>query len=118
MDFNAAVIKRRLVEKLGPTENVPASPAAPASTTVDLAPLLAIADDASFVRESYLRIFGRECDVGGFVHYRELLRNHFSRRVMILQLVESAEAKGGGTSAFVTVARRAGSYPAPVGCRP
>ena len=96
MDFNAAVIKRRLVEKLGPTENVPASPAAPASTTVDLAPLLAIADDASFVRESYLRIFGRECDVGGFVHYRELLRNHFSRRVMILQLVESAEAKGGG----------------------
>ena len=96
MDFNAAVIKRRLVEKLGPTENVPAGPAAPASTTVDLAPLLAIADDASFVRESYLRIFGRECDVGGFVHYRELLRNHFSRRVMILQLVESAEAKGGG----------------------
>lgn len=84
------------MEKLGPTENVPASPAAPASTTVDLAPLLAIADDASFVRESYLRIFGRECDVGGFVHYRELLRNHFSRRVMILQLVESAEAKGGG----------------------
>ena len=84
------------METLGPTENVPAGPAAPASTTVDLAPLLAIADDASFVRESYLRIFGRECDVGGFVHYRELLRNHFSRRVMILQLVESAEAKGGG----------------------
>ncbi|MCX6605200.1 MAG: FkbM family methyltransferase [Acidobacteria bacterium] len=96
MDFNAAVIKRRLVEKLGPAENVPASPAASASTTVDLAPLLAIADDASFVRESYLRILGRECDVGGFVHYRELLRNHFSRRAMILQLVESAEAKSGG----------------------
>lgn len=96
MDFNAAVIKRRLVEKLGPTESAPSSQPAPASTTVDLAPLLAIADDAGFVRQSYLRIFGRECDVGGFVHYRELLRNHFSRRAMILQLVESAEAKSGG----------------------
>ena len=96
MDFNAAVIKRRLVEKLGPTESAPANQPAPASTTVDLAPLLAIADDAGFVRQSYLRIFGRECDVGGFVHYRELLRTHFSRRTMILQLVESAEAKSGG----------------------
>ena len=96
MDFNAAVIKRRLVEKLGPAESLPASQLASVSNTVDLAPLLAIADDAGFVRESYLRIFGRECDVGGFVHYRELLRDHFSRRSMILQLVESSEAKTGG----------------------
>jgi len=96
LDFNAAVIKRRLIEKLGPAESLPASQPASVSNTVDLAPLLAIADDAGFVRESYLRILGRECDVGGFVHYRELLRNHFSRRSMILQLVESAEAKTGG----------------------
>ncbi len=65
-------------------------------TTVDLAPLLPIADDASFVRESYLRVLGRECDVGGFVHYRELLRNHYPRRSLILQLVESSEAKATG----------------------
>ncbi len=97
MDFNAALIKRRLVEKLGPADQASSEGrSAPTSTTVDLAPLLAIADDASFVRESYLRVFGRECDVGGFVHYRELLRNHFSRRSMILQLVESAEAKTSG----------------------
>ena len=97
MDFNAALIKRRLVEKLGPADQAASEGrSAPTSTTVDLAPLLAIADDASFVRQSYLRVFGRECDVGGFVHYRELLRNHFSRRSMILQLVESAEAKTGG----------------------
>ncbi len=96
MDFNAALIKRRLVEKLGPADTASSEDrTVPASATVDLAPLLAIADDASFVRQSYLRVFGRECDVGGFVHYRELLRNHFSRRSMILQLVESAEAKTG-----------------------
>lgn len=96
MDFNAAVIKRRLVEKIGPAEPRANSPAASTVTTVDLAPLLSIADDASFVRESYLRVLGRECDVGGFVHYRELLRNHYPRRSMILQLVESAEAKATG----------------------
>ena len=90
------MIKRRLVEKLGPADSLPASQPASGPHTVDLAPLLAIADDAGFVRESYLRILGRDCDVGGFVHYRELLRNHFSRRSMILQLVESAEAKSGG----------------------
>ncbi len=94
MDFNAALIKRRLVEKLGPAEPKANGPAA--VTMVDLAPLLSIADDASFVRESYLRVLGRECDVGGFVHYRELLRNHYPRRSMILQLVESAEAKATG----------------------
>lgn len=96
MDFNAALIKRRLVEKIGPAEPKASSPASPSVTTVDLAPLLAIADDASFVRESYLRVLGRECDVGGFVHYRELLRNHYPRRSMILQLVESTEAKATG----------------------
>lgn len=96
MDFNAALIKRRLVEKIGPAEPRANSPAASTVTTVDLAPLLAIADDASFVRESYLRVLGRECDVGGFVHYRELLRNHYPRRSMILQLVESTEAKATG----------------------
>jgi FkbM family methyltransferase len=96
LDFNAALIKRRLVEKIGPAETKANSPAASTVTTVDLAPLLSIADDASFVRESYLRVLGRECDVGGFVHYRELLRNHYPRRSMILQLVESAEAKATG----------------------
>ena len=95
MDFNAALIKRRLVEKIGPAEPRAGSPAA-ADAVVDLAPLLSIADDASFVRESYLRVLGRECDVGGFVHYRELLRNHYPRRSMILQLVESTEAKATG----------------------
>lgn len=96
MDFNAALIKRRLVEKIGPAESRANSPAASTVTTVDLGPLLSIADDASFVRESYLRVLGRECDVGGFVHYRELLRNHYPRRSMILQLVESTEAKSTG----------------------
>ncbi|MFN9456759.1 MAG: DUF4214 domain-containing protein, partial [Acidobacteriota bacterium] len=67
-----------------------------AVAVVDLAPLLLIADDAAFVRESYLRVLGRECDIGGFVHYRELLRTRYPRRAILWQLMESAEAKATG----------------------
>jgi FkbM family methyltransferase len=96
LDFNAAFIKRRLVEKIGPALTDSNVPAGLAPATIDLVPLLSIADDASFVRESYLRVLGRECDVGGFVHYRELLRGGYPRRAVLWQLVESAEAKAAG----------------------
>jgi FkbM family methyltransferase len=96
LDFNAAFIKRRLVEKIGPALTDSNVPAGLAPATVDLAPLLTIADDAGFVRESYLRVLGRECDIGGFVHYREMLRSGYPRRSVLWQLVESAEAKATG----------------------
>ena len=96
MDFNAAFIKRRLVEKIGPALTDSNVPVGLAPATIDLAPLLTIADDAGFVRESYLRVLGRECDIGGFVHYRELLRGGYPRRSVLWQLVESAEAEATG----------------------
>ena len=95
MEFSPDLIKRRLVERLGPAPEGSA-PEAVALAAVDLAPLLSIADDAAFVRESYLRVLGRECDMSGFVHYRELLRNRYGRRAVLTQLVESAEAKATG----------------------
>jgi FkbM family methyltransferase len=96
LEFSAALIKRRLVAKLGPAATEPGVSAGAAVAVVDLAPLLLIADDAAFVRESYLRVLGRECDIGGFVHYRELLRTRYPRRAILWQLMESAEAKATG----------------------
>ena len=60
--------------------------------TLDVSDLLAIIDNEDFLRESYRRILGRECDVPGLVNYLELLQRHIPRRTILLQIMNSEEA--------------------------
>jgi len=63
---------------------------------VDLSTLFAIPDDEQFLREAYQRVFGRECDPLGFIHFREMLRSHAPRQVVLSHLISSDEARQSG----------------------
>lgn len=82
----------------------------------DLSGLWSIIDDEQFVQEAYRKVLGRECDVSGFVNYLELLRRHVPRRVVVLQLVNSDEARRRGVRftglpGSVSVAGRSPAFP-------
>ena len=103
MEFTEDVFKRRIAALLparaaGRRVNGDghAGPSSSQQTPADLSSMWAIIDDEQFVQEAYRRILGRECDVSGFVNYLELLRRHVPRRVVVLQLVDSDEAKRRG----------------------
>ncbi len=98
MQFTAARFKRRIEQEL------PRSPAGcergrtalSASSVADLSELLVIPDDEEFLREAYRRVLRRECDIPGFLHYRELLRNHVPRKAILRCLVTSEEGRQTG----------------------
>lgn len=98
VEFSESLFKKRIASLL------PAQAAAPArqaqahgnsnNGAVDLSDLWNIGDNEEFVQEAYRLILGRECDVSGFVNYLEMLRANVPRRVVVLQLVNSEEARG------------------------
>ncbi|MGD0618384.1 MAG: FkbM family methyltransferase [Bryobacteraceae bacterium] len=61
--------------------------------SVDLSDLCSIANDEDFVQRAYQRVLGRDCDVAGFVNCLEMLRGHTPRRIILLNLVNSDEAR-------------------------
>jgi FkbM family methyltransferase len=65
---------------------------------VDLGVLLPLPEDDTFIRESYRRVLGRECDPASLVNCVEMLRRHTPRRVLLQQLVNSEEAKRRGVA--------------------
>ena len=67
---------------------------------VDLSDLLLIRNDDEFLRDAYRRMLRRECDISGFLHYREMLRNNTPRRVILGILARSDEGRRTGL-AFV-----------------
>ena len=66
------------------------------TTLVNLGDLCSAPSDEDFVREAYRRILGRECDSCGLVHGLDMLRAHTPRRVVLLELVNSDEARRTG----------------------
>ena len=103
MEFSEDTFKRRIAALLpakagsqGVNGDGQAAPSTARQDPVDLSGLWSIIDDEPFVQEAYRKILGRECDVSGFVNYLELLRRHIPRRVVVLQLVDSDEAKRRG----------------------
>ena len=103
MEFSEDIFKRRIAALLpakaaGRRVNGHGEPgpSTPKHDPTDLSGLWSIIGDEQFVQEAYRRILGRECDVSGFVNYLELLRRHVPRRVVVLQLVDSDEAKRRG----------------------
>jgi len=103
VEFSQDIFKRRIASLLpakaaGKRVNGSGQPGPSASKQdpTDLSGLWSVIDDEQFVQEAYRRILGRECDVSGFVNYLELLRRHVPRRVVVLQLVDSDEAKRRG----------------------
>ena len=97
MRFTAATFKRRIEQAL-PESPLGSQPGEADSTggVVDLTPLLDIRDDEEFLREAYRWVLRRECDIPGFLHYRELLRNHVPRRAILRCLVNSEEGRRTG----------------------
>ena len=67
--------------------------AAASRPPVDVSALVLIPDNEEFLHEAYRRILGRESDLAGFVHYLTLLQNNFPRRVIVRQLITSAEGR-------------------------
>jgi len=103
VEFSEDIFKRRIASLLpakaaGKRVNGSGQPGPSSSKQdpTDLSGLWSVIDDEQFVQEAYRRILGRECDVSGFVNYLELLRRHVPRRVVVLQLVDSDEAKRRG----------------------
>lgn len=62
----------------------------------DLSALWQINEDDRFLQEAYRRILGRECDAVGFINYLEMLHSHIPRRVVVLHLINSPEARRTG----------------------
>lgn len=98
MRFTAATFKRRIEQAL--PHSAAGSEANGADSTaggvVDLTPLLGIWDDEEFLREAYRQVLRRECDIPGFLHYREMLRNHVPRKTILRCLVNSEEGRQTG----------------------
>ncbi len=96
--LTAALIERRIAARLKRARAEPGHPPAAeaSSETVNLAELLPIPDDEEFLREAYRRILRRECDMSGFIHYRELLRRQLPRRMILRALATSPEARQTG----------------------
>lgn len=97
MRFTAATFRRRIEEVLSdsPAGSQP-SEADSTGGVVDLTPLLDFRDDEDFLREAYRQVLRRECDIPGFLHYREMLRNHVPRKAILRCLVNSEEARRTG----------------------
>jgi FkbM family methyltransferase len=110
LGLNPQFFKERIREGLPRASERPASAApdksAPFSSartlTVDVAALLSIRNDDDFIREAYRLMLGRECDIVGFVNYREMIRRHVPRRQILRTLARSPEAKKTGRQ-FVNV---------------
>ncbi len=103
MEFSEDIFKRRIAALLpakaaarGVNGHGEPNSALPNHDPADLSGLWSIIDDEQFVQEAYRRILGREADVSGFVNYLELLRRHVPRRTVVLQLVNSDEARRRG----------------------
>lgn len=96
--LTAALIERRIAARLERAQAEPGHPPAAeaSSETVNLAELLSIPNDEEFLREAYRRILRRECDMPGFIHYRELLRRKLPRRMILRALATSPEARQTG----------------------
>jgi FkbM family methyltransferase len=105
MEFSEQMLKRRMAALLPArsvqfrrSENGLGHNAPGHSEMVDVSDLPAIAEDERFLQEAYRRILDRECDISGFVNYTELLKRHVSRRVILLQLINSEEGRRRGIS--------------------
>jgi len=98
VDFSVDSFKKRISEALlerdatgsASTENL-GDP-----KLVDLSDLLLIRSDDEFLRQAYRRIFLRECDISGFLHYREMLQKNTPRRAILDILTSSEEARRTG----------------------
>ena len=99
MEFSESIFKRRIASVLPasasrhPPLDREGGASSAAVAAIDVSDLCLIRDDEEFVQEAYRRIIGRECDVSGFVNYLELLRSHVARRIILLQLINSEEAR-------------------------
>jgi FkbM family methyltransferase len=109
MEISEQLLRRRIGSLL-PGRSRPVSQTGAAdrqsrSQPVDISDLVDIADDEEFLKESYRRILGRECDVSGLVNYLELLRRHVPRRAILLRLIDSEESKarGGNVAGVQTI---------------
>jgi FkbM family methyltransferase len=102
MEFSESIFKRRIASVLPASANRPApldregGAGSAAEAAIDVGDLCRIRDDEEFVQKAYRRIIGRECDVSGFVNHIELLRSHVARRIILLQLINSEEARRRG----------------------
>lgn len=98
MRFTAVTFKRRIEQELprSPMGSEPRGGDSSASSVVDLSELLLIRDDEEFLREAYRCVLRRECDIPGFLHYREMLRNHVPRKAILRCLVNSEEGRQTG----------------------
>ncbi len=91
----AAVLPTHLADRVGKVRE-PSTNGSVHPQVTDVGDLPRISDDERFLQEAYRRILGRECDVPGFVNYLELLRGHVPRRIILLQLINSEEARSRG----------------------
>src|SRR5580693_4837587 len=102
MDISEQLLKRRIAALLPKRSGQPTvrnghpADGVARTQTVDVSDLSAIANDERFLKESYRRILGRECDLPGLVNCLELLQRHVPRRTILLQLINSEEAKARG----------------------
>lgn len=102
MEISQQLLKRRIVALLPKRSGEPevrndlGADATAGTQNVDVSGLSAITSDENFLRESYRRILGRECDLPGLVNYLELLQRHVPRRTILLQLISSEESKARG----------------------
>ncbi|HEY2011895.1 MAG TPA: FkbM family methyltransferase [Bryobacteraceae bacterium] len=123
MEFSEDIFKRRIAALLpakaasrGVNGDGHAAQSSSKQDPTDLSGLWSIIDDEPFLQEAYRKILSRECDVSGFVNYLELLRRHVPRRVIVLQLVNSDEARRRGVRfvgipGSVSVAGRQTAFP-------
>ncbi len=103
MRFTAEAFSRRISEQLSPADAHPirgttprAIESAPSPSPINVSNLYNLPDNETFLREAYRLILGREIDTYGFVRYREMLRNHIPRNVVLRNLIDSDEARASG----------------------
>ena len=103
MEFSANLFERRITRLLPPwaggtIDGSGYSAQAPNHLTIDVSDLCSIAEDRRFIEEAYSRILGRGCDLVSLANCLEMLDDHIPRRVILLQLINSDEAKRRGLS--------------------
>jgi hypothetical protein len=105
MRFTEGLFRRRISEGLpsqsvrsrsGTTDFGGVTPPAPGPVTIDLTDLMEIRGDDQFLKACYWRILGREFDAPGLIDFREMLRAHTPRRVILQHFINSDEARQTG----------------------
>jgi FkbM family methyltransferase len=90
VQFTAEFYVHRLLEQLSPGGNDSAME--PERAAPDGSELLALQDNAAFVRYAYLFCLGREPDLDGFLHYCKVLQDGAPREAVVTELKNSAGA--------------------------